>query len=118
MTEISRKCAFKSLFSEKLGLKCMKEQIGFTDECNECWMENIKCDRKNCKWICLWSMIINEPYVDKNGNLNKCLQCDEDKCGPAFKACAGANRRRSCIASDIMRDDKLICKDCDPIEEL
>ena len=37
--------------------------VGFTDECNKCWMENIKCDRENCKWVCLWSLIKNEPYV-------------------------------------------------------
>ena len=113
LTMVSRWCAVASLISEKLGTKCMKHFVGFTDDCNDCWMENIKCDRKNCKWICLWSLIRNEPYVDKDGKLNSCLQCDEDKCGPDFKACAGANRRRSCIASDIMRDQDLICKDCE-----
>ena len=56
---------------------------------------------------------MNEPYVDKDGKLNACLQCDEDMCGPAFKKCAGANRRRSCIPSDIMRDITLICEDCE-----
>ena len=113
LTQVSRICALKSLISEKWGENCMKEKVGFTDDCNKCWMENIKCDRQNCKWICLWSMIKNEPYVDENGNLNSCLQCDEDKCGPAFKECAGANRRRSCIASDIMRDEALICTACE-----
>ena len=113
LTMVSRLCAVVSLISEKLGEKCMKHYVGFTNECNKCWMENIKCDRKNCKWICLKSLIINEPYVDKDGKLNACLQCDEDMCGPAFKECAGANRRRSCIHSDIMRDINLICEDCE-----
>ena len=116
LTKVTRSCAFKSLFSEEWGKKCMKEQVGFTDECNECWMENIKCDRKNCKWICLWSLFINEDYVDSEGKLNSCLQCDEDMCGPAFKKCAGANRRRSCIASDIFRDKDTICKDCEKLD--
>ena len=116
LTKVSRSCAFKSLFSEDWGKKCMKEEVGFTDECNECWMENIKCDRQNCKWICLWSLFINEDYVDSEGKLNSCLQCDEDKCGPAFKKCAGANRRRSCIASDIFRDKDTICKDCEKMD--
>ena len=113
LTMVSRLCAVTSLVSEKLGEKCMKHYVGFTDECNKCWMENIKCDRENCKWVCLWSLIRNEPYVDKEGKLNSCLQCDEDICGPAFKECAGANRRRSCIYSDIMRDWNLICEDCE-----
>ena len=116
LTKVSRVCAVKSLLSEKWGEKCMKEQVGFTDDCNKCWMENIKCDRENCKWVCLWSLIINEPYVDDDEKLNACLQCDEDKCGPAFKKCAGANRRRSCIASDIMRDEALICTACESKE--
>ena len=113
LTRVTRWCAVASLLSEKLGEKCMKHYVGFTDDCNKCWMENIKCDRKNCKWICIWSLIKNEPYVDEDGKLNSCLQCDEDVCGPAFKECAGANRRRSCIASDIMRDQDLICKACE-----
>ena len=115
LTEVTRMCAFKSLFSEKWGYECMKKKVGFTDECNKCWLENIKCDRKNCKWICLWSMLNNESYVDDYGRLNKCLQCDEDKCGPAFKECAGANRRRSCIKSDIFRDEDTICTQCDTL---
>lgn len=115
LTEVTRMCAFKSLFSEQWGLECMQQQVGFTPKCNECWMENIKCDRNNCKWICLWSLFIGEPFVDEHGKLNKCLQCDEDNCGPAFKKCAGANRRRACIRSDIIRDDQLICKECEKV---
>ena len=61
-------------------------------------------------------LFINEDYVDSEGKLNSCLQCDEDKCGPAFKKCAGANRRRSCIASDIFRDKDTICKDCEKMD--
>ena len=113
LTMVSRFCAVASLLSETIGEACMKHYVGFTDDCNKCWMENIKCDRENCRSICLWSLIKNEPYVDKDGKLNSCLQCDEDMCGPEFKKCAGANRRRSCIPSDIMRDYNLICEDCE-----
>ena len=113
LTYTTRECAWKSLFSESWSRSCMEKTIGFTDDCLECWMENILCDIKNCKWICLYSYLINEPYIDDDGNLNSCLQCDEDMCGPAFKHCAGANRRRSCIVSDIFRDEDTICKDCE-----
>ena len=116
LTKVSRMCAVVGLIHDYLAKKCLDWFVGFTEECTKCWVENIKCDQKQCKWVCIWSLITGEDYVDEEGNLNKCLQCDEDKCGPAFKECAGANRRRSCIVSDIMRDDKLICKECDKLE--
>jgi hypothetical protein len=37
--------------------------------------------------------------------LNACTRCDERRCGPAFIACAGANRRRCGIVSDITRNE-------------
>lgn len=117
LTRQSRICALFSIFSKKLATFCMEKLIHFTPKCNDCWIENILCDRKKCMMVCLWSLIKNEPYVDKDGKLNKCLQCDEDNCGPAFKKCAGANRRRSCIESDIFRDKDLICKMCEKMDE-
>lgn len=117
LTKETRKCAFLSFISSDWARDCLKKKVPFTDDCMDCWIDNIECDVKHCSLICLWSWLIGEPYVDDDGKLNSCLQCDEDKCGPAFKKCAGANRRRSCIKSDIMRDDKLICKVCDPLPE-
>lgn len=115
LTQVTRRCAFMSTFSYEKSRECVRKNVGFTESCLDCWMENILCDRRLCYAVCLKSMIMDEPYVDDDGNLNDCLQCDEDKCGPAFIACAGANRRRSCIHSDIMRDEKSICKDCDNV---
>lgn len=115
LTQVTRRCAFLSTFSYEKSRQCVKENVGFTESCLDCWMANILCDRKLCYAVCLKSMLLDEPYVDENGNLNDCLQCDEDKCGPAFVACAGANRRRACIHSDIMRDENAICKDCDQV---
>ena len=114
LTKISRECAWKSVFSYEKSRACMEAHVGFTSDCMDCWMQNILCDRKHCLLICIESILKNESYVDEHGNLNKCLQCDEDKCGPAFKECAGANRRRCCIHSDIFRDNATICKVCDP----
>jgi hypothetical protein len=46
--------------------------------------------------------------------LNRCTNCDEKRCGPAFVKCAGANRRRSGIVSDIDRDlDQEVCQSVD-----
>ena len=43
------------------------------------------------------------------GELSSCLKCDEALCGPAFMSCAGANRRRTCITSDIARVSAEVC---------
>ena len=49
------------------------------------------------------SWIMNEPNVDKDGNLNKCLNCDEVISGPVFKYYSGRTRRNSGIKSEIDR---------------
>jgi hypothetical protein len=63
-------------------------------------------------FTCLKSMyLLREAKNQKDGSLNKCLECDENICGPAFVQCAGANRRRQGIRSDIRReDDKELCR--------
>jgi hypothetical protein len=81
-------------------------------------MENILCTRKHCASICIIPVIFGKQSKSNNGTtLNKCLQCDEDKCGPAFKKCAGANRRRCGIGTDIARPDDQLCKVIDPMPE-
>ena len=53
-------------------------------------------------------------HVEANSSqLTKCLECDEKRCGPAFIRCAGANRRRSGIQSDIERNYSHVCKKVD-----
>jgi len=49
--------------------------------------------------------------------LNRCTRCDEIICGPAFVECAGANRRRTGIQSDIQRDaESEVCTKVQPKE--
>jgi hypothetical protein len=59
-----------------------------------------------------------KPKKNQNG-LSPCLQCDEDRCGSAFKSCAGANRRRCGIKTDIDRPTEQLCTVVDhlPIPE-
>ena len=46
--------------------------------------------------------------------LNRCTLCDEKRCGIAFVECAGANRRRTAIISDIERDtEQEVCESVD-----
>jgi hypothetical protein len=46
-----------------------------------------------------------EASTTVDGGLNECLQCDEDRSGPVFKAVAGRTRRNSGIRSSIERPD-------------
>jgi hypothetical protein len=99
------KCAKKSLiWGRKTATNCMQSAVGFTPGCTDCWVENMMCDLRNCVFVCLWHSIFSE--VEGGGaskKLNRCTNCDEKRCGPAFVQCAGANRRRSGILSDIDR---------------
>jgi hypothetical protein len=51
------------------------------------------------------SWMSGEPSTKPDGTLNECLQCDEDRSGPVFKAVAGRTRRNSGIRSSIPRPD-------------
>eukprot|EP01137_Pigoraptor_chileana_P009334 Opistho-2@57410 len=104
LTSITKRCAMLyTLLGEHAASKCM-DKVGMTVPCQECWMENIECDRHSkCFWICIKSTLRGDPTNKPDGSLNDCLQCDEDVCGPAFIGCAGANRRKSGIHSDIDR---------------
>mmetsp|Transcript_10531 Transcript_10531/g.29976 ORF Transcript_10531/g.29976 Transcript_10531/m.29976 type:complete len:208 (+) Transcript_10531:349-972(+) len=109
LTKFTTRCSFLYLmFGEWAMRKCM-QKVNFTPGCNECWLENIKCDvNSKCLWICLKSTLSGESNNKGDGTLNSCLQCDEDVCGPAYIRCAGANRRRSGITSDIDRATNII----------
>lgn len=72
------------------------------------------CDLNNCVFTCLTGIIFNVTGTKNSDGLNKCQQCDEQMCGPAFVACAGANRRRCGIVSDLQRDAREICSSVDP----
>ena len=52
--------------------------------------------------------------VDKTEDsraLTPCTECDEKMCGPDFITCAGANRRRSGILSDLQRNEDVeVCQ--------
>jgi hypothetical protein len=105
LTKEATGCALKALFyGEKSLNKCLEEKIGFTQPCSSCWKENILCSRRNCKFTCLLSIFLGEKSNVNGGSLNSCLECDEKLCGPEFIQCAGANRRRLGIETDIKRD--------------
>jgi hypothetical protein len=53
--------------------------------------------------VCLAAKFSGAPRNLPDGRLNDCLACDEAYCGAMFIECAGANRRRAGITSDIGR---------------
>jgi hypothetical protein len=70
---------------------------------------------KKCVFTCVKMLIFGGSNNDDSGELNDCLKCDERRCGPAYIECAGANRRRSGIVSDIGRDEGAeVCAAVDP----
>jgi hypothetical protein len=130
MTNISSKCAMKYVLSGKnAAITCMNEIVNLTTICNECWVENMGCDAAQCLGRCLIDRVLHINNTTPDGSLNKCLACDEGKesprkcminleydlsdldyCGNPFIVCAGANRRRSGIVSDIDRPQETIWK--------
>jgi hypothetical protein len=107
LTDIATACAFRNtLFGEGAGRACMAERSGLSAACIDCWVENMSCTAAHCLSLCLLSRLHGEAKNLPNGDLNPCLACDEAYCGEPFIRCAGANRRRAGILSDISRPAK------------
>jgi hypothetical protein len=102
LTTPVRKCGIS--WSAAASLKCL-ENLGFSTACAQTWLYNLENTRRQCLGVCLWSWIEAEAPTRKDGRLNACLQCDEDRSGPVFKAAAGRTRRNSGIHSSIPRPD-------------
>eukprot|EP00540_Astrosyne_radiata_P021227 CAMPEP_0116836702 /NCGR_PEP_ID=MMETSP0418-20121206/8245_1 /TAXON_ID=1158023 /ORGANISM="Astrosyne radiata, Strain 13vi08-1A" /LENGTH=316 /DNA_ID=CAMNT_0004466505 /DNA_START=45 /DNA_END=995 /DNA_ORIENTATION=+ len=111
LTNTAIECAKRGLiWGRRTSGACMKKRVGFTPACHDCWVENIVCDLKFCAFVCTWNRFfarIHGSSDEGKRELNPCTRCDEKRCGPDFIQCAGANRRRSGIFSDIQREDDL-----------
>jgi hypothetical protein len=79
------------------------EKLGFSPACARTWFFNTRNTRRECLWVCVKSWVKGEPSAGPDGRLNPCLQCDEDRSGPVFKAAAGRTRRNSGLRSSIPR---------------
>ncbi len=80
--------------------------LGFSDPCARTWWFDARNTRVECFGACVVSWVEGEPSTRPDGRLNPCLQCDEDRSGPVFKAVAGRTRRNSGIRSSIPRPDE------------
>jgi hypothetical protein len=102
LTTPVRRCGIRRI--ESWSLSCI-EGLGFTDACAKTWQYNVDNTRRDCFRDCVEAWIEGEPSADAQGHLNPCLQCDENRSGPVFKAVAGRTRRNSGIRSSIPRPD-------------
>ncbi|KRW98359.1 hypothetical protein PPERSA_03531 [Pseudocohnilembus persalinus] len=100
-------CGLLGFSSKDQEKECLMD-LGFTEPCAEIWYFNTQNTAKECYKPCMYMLLTKQPFVDENGNLNKCLQCDEDKSGPIFKYFAGRTRRNSGIESEIPRPDQQV----------
>ena len=108
LTTLVTNCALLNIFLGRIASKYCLKRIGFTRDCLDCWQTNIQCDKLKCLVTCSLYKLFGIGSA-RNG-LDSCLSCDELECGPAFKRCAGANRRRAGIITDITRDSLEMCK--------
>jgi hypothetical protein len=99
LTSPVRRCGMMTASS---ALTCL-EALGFSQGCARIWLFNTENTRRECFGVCVRSWMSGEPSTTPDGKLNDCLQCDEDRSGPVFKAVAGRTRRNSGIQSSIPR---------------
>ena len=107
LTETARGCGMRYLFLGRAAAATCMATVGFTGACADCWLDDMACAVTHCMGTCLVSRLGGEPN-NVEGALNDCLACDETNCGPEFVRCAGANRRRAGIVSDIARPDSQV----------
>ena len=95
LTAPVRWCGIKGVLGEDVNMQCLLD-LGFTYPCAQIWYYNTINTRDNCRNICIYATLTKMPYVI-DGELNPCLQCDEDISGPVFQYFAGRTRRDSGI---------------------
>jgi hypothetical protein len=107
-TDKSTECgnAYASFGGEKKATKCVKD-LGFSDGCTSCWMENFKCVYDNCKWDCATSLMSKS----KEPSENACIACAVSKCvNDKFNPCQGAFRGSLGIESVDASKVEPVCK--------
>ena len=116
LTDIMTRCAAAEfLYGRDAGDSgaCLVRESGLTAACAECWAEDYRCDQRHCWATCVKGRFL--PFLPAwrrwdAGPLDHCLACDERFCGPDFLECAGANRHRVGVLSDIERDvEREVC---------
>ncbi len=106
LTEPVRACSLAGLSGGLEVTEACLQDLGFTPPCARIWAWNARHTQESCLDSCL--ALLDAPYHEADGQLNACLQCDEDESGPVFKAVAGRTRRNSGLAT-------ALCRPCDTV---
>jgi hypothetical protein len=101
LTQPVRQCALDHFAGTQAEHTACLMRLGFDEACASIWYYNTIHTRSLCIEPCLAAL--NAPYHLPNGDLNACLQCDEDQSGAVFKALAGRTRRNSGLANAMCR---------------
>ena len=109
LTQPVRQCGIVGLSQGEEAQQMCLRALGFTEPCAQIWGFNTTHTRTVCLQTCL--DLLNAPYHEPDGTLNACLQCDEDRSGPVFKAVAGRTRRNTGLAS-------ALCRPCDEVRRV
>ena len=106
LTDPVRACGLEGIGGgSETNITCLRE-LGFSEACAQIWYFNTNHTREVCLGECIEH--IDSSYVDETGQLNPCLNCDEENSGPIFKYFSGRTRRNSGLPSSI-------CRPCDSI---
>ncbi len=109
LTTPVRNCGITGVLKgEQADMDCLTD-LGFTLPCARIWYYNTQNTKAACGDIC--TSLLGAPYLTPEGELNDCLQCDEDNSGPVFKAQAGRTRRNSGVPS-------ALCRPCDTVARI
>jgi hypothetical protein len=100
LTAAGRECGLLGTVADSAQRRCL-EGLGLTPACAQIWSFNVDHTRSACLGVCVATMT-SDNNMD-NGDLNACLNCDEERSGPVFQAVAGRTRRRSGLSSAIAR---------------
>lgn len=103
--------------------QCFKKRVGLTDGCNNCFIQNVKCGCEKCMFVGLKHKVLppclffwDSTAMNKKSYFrghDPAVECDEKMCGTQFVKCAGANRRKIGVATDVMHNNnKELCQ-CD-----
>lgn len=108
LTTPVRHCGIWHHAGSERDVECL-EQLGFTRPCAQIWAYNNRHTREVCLRPCVVDLVSH--YNERDGSLNRCLRCDEERSGPMFKTVAGRTRRNTGLAN-------AMCRPCDEVRPI
>ena len=77
LTKSATRCATKFFLGGRGSVDACFRDLGFSEPCRKCWVDNVVCDTKQCLFTCLRHIVQGSGNNDATGRLNPCLECDE-----------------------------------------